>query len=343
MNTKTHIIVFRLSAMGDVAMTVPVIKNLVKQHPKAQITFVSKQFLQPLFEDIPNVTFFAAKVNNRHKGFLGLIRLYKDLNKNKPTHFADLHNVLRSKIVRGLFSFFSNAKIAKIDKGRKEKKALTRKENKVFKQLKSSHERYVDVFKKLGIQINLQSDSSKKAQLNTFNTQKLGSKEKKWIGIAPFAAFESKTYPLDLMEKVIQKLSNEDLQLFLFGGKADIETLEEFQSKYSNVISVAGQLNGLKNELNLIANLNVMLSMDSANAHLAAMQNTKTIILWGNTHPYAGFAPFNQPSDYSIVPDLKNYPLLPCSVYGNRTFEGYEDVMRSIEPEIIVDKVLEIL
>lgn len=339
---QPHIIVFRLSAMGDVAMTVPVLRAFIAQNPDVKITFVSKGFLKPLFEGLKNVDFFEAEVTTKHKGFSGLFQLYKELKALKPTHFADLHNVLRSKVVRFFFSLFTKIPVAQIDKGRAEKKALTRKENKIFKQLKTSHERYADVFRKLDFDVDLtKSVTVQKEVLNESNTAILGEKERKWIGIAPFAAFASKMYPLDAMEEVIQTLSEKGYQILLFGGKAEVAVLSQFEKQFENVICVAGKLGGLKNELNLISNVDLMLSMDSGNAHFAAMQGVKTITLWGNTHPFAGFAPFNQPKEYCILPDLEKYPLLPCSIYGNKTFEGYEDVMRSIDPETIVEKIEE--
>ena len=86
-----------------------------------------------------------------------------------------------------------------------------------------------------------------------------------------------------------------------------------------------------------------MLSMDSGNAHFAAMYGVPTVTLWGVTHPFAGFSPFNQPLENALIPDLKKYPKLPCSVYGNKVFEGYEDVMRSINPMSVVKKINDVL
>lgn len=326
--------------MGDVAMTVPVIQTFLKQHPNTKITFVSKSFLAPLFKGFKNLDFISVDTKKRHKGIIGLYRLFSDLKKLKPTHFADLHNVLRSKIVRLYFSLLSNVSIAKIDKGRKEKKALTRKKNKVFIQLKTSIERYKTVFNDLGFNIDLNKVKlSEKKILSDEITSIVGIKKNKWIGIAPFAAFNSKTYPLDLMKEVITSLSQKGFKILLFGGKPDIDILKTIETENKNVFSIAGKLNGLKNELDLISNLDLMLSMDSANAHLAAMQNIKTVTIWGNTHPYAGFAPYNQPKEHQIVPNLKKFPLLPCSIYGNKTLEGYENVMRSIAPTRIVEKI----
>ena len=148
-------------------------------------------------------------------------------------------------------------------------------------------------------------------------------------------------YPLDLIEEVISKLSiTNQYKIFLFGGgEKEINILNNLENKYQSIISAAGKLD-LTNELILIANLDCMLSMDSANAHLAAMQHVKTITLWGSTHPFAGFAPFNQPKENILLPDLKKYPNIPCSIYGNKVCDGYEDVMRSISPEKVVEKII---
>ncbi|TVZ56267.1 ADP-heptose:LPS heptosyltransferase [Lutibacter sp. Hel_I_33_5] len=338
-----HILVIRLSAMGDVAMSVPVIRALAEQHSDTKITILSKPFLKPLFNNINNVNFVSAEVEGKHKGIFGLFKLYKELKKSNITHIADLHNVLRSKIIRSLFKF-SKTSIAFIDKGRVEKKALTRINNKVFKQLKTSHQRYADVFEKLGFTVDItKSIKIIKPKLNSNILKTTGEKSQTWIGIAPFAAFASKTYPLDLLEKVISELCKNKYQLILFGGKNDVLVLEKIAEKYNNIISVASKLGGLENEINLISNLDVMLSMDSGNAHFAAMQNVKTVTIWGITHPFAGFSPFNQSKDYCILPDLEKYPNIPCSIYGNKVCKGYEDVMRSIPPEKIIKKIISII
>jgi len=342
MQHKEHLLIIRLSAMGDVAMTVPVIKSLVKQYPKLKITLVSKPFLEPLFEEIDNLTFFKADVNGRHKGFIGLFRLYKDTKKLGITKVADLHNVLRSKII-SLFYTLSFTPVKTIDKGRAEKKALTREHNKVFKQLKTSFERYADVFSKLGFDFSLQPVVKNEKPLHKSVINISGSKESNWIGFAPFAAFSGKTYPINLTKEVISKLAEKPSKILLLGGgKKEVNLLEEMATPYANVINIAGKLS-FKEELALISNLDLMLAMDSGNAHLAAIMGIKTVTLWGVTHPYAGFAPYGQPFDFCLLPDLKQYPKTPCSVYGNKVFEGYENIMATIKPETIVNKIEDVL
>jgi ADP-heptose:LPS heptosyltransferase len=328
--------------MGDVAMTVPVIRAMVAQSRSlgttVKITIVSRPFFKPFFDGIPNVDFFAVDVKERHKGFFGLLKLYSDLKKLNIDAVADLHNVLRSQIIRTLFSL-SGKKVAATDKGRAEKKALTRAEKKVFQPVKTMVERHVETFKKLGFSVDLSLPNfPEKAILSEEILSVSGKKNNyNWIGIAPFAQYESKVYPLDLMQKVIDNLAeNGNYKLFLFGGgKEETEKLNTLAKQRENIVVVAGKLK-FNQELQLISNLDVMLSMDSGNAHIAAMLGVKVITLWGATHPFAGFAPFNQPLENCITADREKYPLLPTSVYGNKKVEGYEDVMRSISVEKVV-------
>ncbi|MCV9929715.1 glycosyltransferase family 9 protein [Flavobacterium sp. LS1R49] len=330
----------RLSAMGDVAMTVPVLRTFVKQYPEVKLTVISRPFFKPFFDGIPNLTFFVFDDKERHKGFLGLVRLYKDLKKLHIDAFADLHNVLRSKIVRTFFAL-SGKKTAFVDKAREEKKALMRAENKIFKPLPTMFERHKKVFEELGFPLDLSNPVfPTKSILSQEIVDLIGDKYQKLIGIAPFAQYESKVYPLDLMQEVIAKLAeNKNYTILLFGGgKKEIEILDSLSKPYENVVNMAGKIK-FQQELQLISNLDVMLSMDSGNAHIAAMLGVKVISLWGATHPYAGFLPFNQKLEDALTSDRTKFPLLPTSVYGNKIVPGYEDVMRTISPERIVSSI----
>jgi ADP-heptose:LPS heptosyltransferase len=334
----------RLSAMGDVAMTVPVLRAFVKQYPEVKLTVISRPFFKPFFDGIPNLDFFAFDEKERHKGFAGLLRLFQDVRKLKIDAFADLHNVLRSKIVSLLFAL-SGKKRATVDKGREEKKELTRAENKIFKQLPTMFLRHAKVFEELGFPLDLSNATfPEKANLSAEILEIIGVQNQKLIGIASFAQYDSKVYPLDLMTEVITTLAqNQDYKILLFGGgKKEIEILDSLSQSFENVINMAGKIK-FQQELQLISNLDVMLSMDSGNAHIAAMLGVKVITLWGATHPYAGFLPFNQSLENALTSDRNQYPKLPTSVYGNKIVEGYEDAMRTISSKTVVEKIQQLL
>lgn len=324
--------------MGDVAMTVPVLRALTSQHPQVKVTVVTRALFKPFFEDIPNVEVYVADLKGKHKGILGLYKLLKELRALGFDVVADLHNVLRSKILK---LFFFGKKVIQINKGRAEKKALVSGE--AIKQLKTTHQRYADVFKTLGFPLELsQPDFPEPKSLPKAATDLGVDTTETLVGIAPFAAYDSKMYPLENMEVVISELSK-DYKIVLFGGgEQEIEVLNAFEAKYNNVISVAGKLD-FKDELALISNLELMLAMDSGNGHLAAMFGVKVITIWGVTHPFAGFVPFNQPEDFQLTADRSQYPKIPTSIYGNKYPEGYENAAGSVPVESIVSKVKSII
>ena len=340
MKRPHHILVLRLSALGDVAMTVPVLTVLAATYPKLKLTVVSRAFYKPLFEGIPSITFLEADVYGRHKG-VGLFKLASEAKSLGIDAVADLHSVIRSKLVVG-FLRLSGVKAFEIDKGRSEKKNLTKVKGRDFKPLKSTHQRYADVFEKLGFPIDLNTyQIPKKRSLSSNLSALIGSEPKKLIGIAPFAAFKSKMYPLDMMTEVISELDAiAKYKVFLFGGgKEETKLLQDIAAQFNDVTSVAGMFS-FEDELVLISNLDMMLSMDSGNGHLAALFNIPTITLWGVTHPYAGFAPFMQPEKNQLLASKKEYPLVPTSIYGNAFPHGYESAIASIPPELIVESIL---
>jgi ADP-heptose:LPS heptosyltransferase len=343
MAKPTHILVIRLSAMGDVAMAVPVLRVLAQTYPELKITVLSRPFFKPFFEDIPNLDFLEADVYGEHKRF-GLLKLANEAKDLGIDAVADLHNVIRSKIITKYLKF-KGIDTATIDKGRAEKKALIAAKGEAISQLKTTHQRYADVFEKLGFPLNLGKHiAPPKKRLSPKLNGLLGVESKKLIGIAPFAAHQSKMYPLSLMAEVIRELDETDkYRIFLFGGgKKEIKLLKEMEIPFANVTNVAGKLS-FEEELALISNLDLMLSMDSGNGHLAAMYGVPVVTLWGVTHQFAGFVPFNQPDNNQLLSDRKEYPLIPTSIYGNKFPKGYDEAMKTISPETVVQKVRELL
>ncbi|MGB5497763.1 MAG: glycosyltransferase family 9 protein [Maribacter sp.] len=344
MGKTKHLLVIRLSAMGDVAMTVPVLKSLLDSYPNLKITILTKEFLKPIFEGLERVTVHVAEVSDTHKGIVGLWKLYKELQTLQLDAVADLHNVLRSNVLKQFFRL-GGTPFAQIDKGRKEKKALTAEKNKVFAPLKSTHQRYVEVFNQLGYPFSLPDASFlDKKTLSDKILGIVGKDTRKWLGISAFAAFSGKMYPLHLMRQVVQKLNNtHKYKIFLFGGGAkEKEYLELWENEFQECINMVGKCS-FDEELALISNLDLMLSMDSGNAHLAAMYRVPVITLWGVTHPYTGFYPYGQDLDNALLSNRSIFPLIPTSIYGNKVPKGYEKVMETIDPTTIFNKVDQLL
>ncbi|WP_440879798.1 glycosyltransferase family 9 protein [Tenacibaculum sp. C7A-26P2] len=341
--SRKHILVIRLSSMGDVAMTAPVIQALTKQNSNIKVTVLTRPFFAPFFKDIQGVSVFCSDFKNHHKGFLGLLKLYNELINLKIDFVVDLHNVLRSKVLIALFRF-NGYTCHQIDKARKDKKKLTSKDpNKKLKPLKTTHERYADVFRKLGYTIDLsESYPISKKMIPELISKKV--KEKKLIGIAPFAAYESKSLPISKLHELIKSLSTTDnISILLFGGGDEQKDIFESITKdYKNTFSCVGKVS-FKEELDVISNLNVMISVDSGNGHIAALYDVPVITIWGVTHPFLGFTPYKQPDCNQIIPDLKKFPLIPTSVYGKDYPKTYLNCFETIQISEVSHRVREYL
>lgn len=343
-----HILIIRFSAMGDVAMTVPVVYSLASQYPQLRITVLSRGYARPFFEDLaPNVGFMEADVKHEYHGIKGLNALYRRLAAKNFTAVADFHNVLRSSYLRMRFNV-DRVSVAHIDKHRSGRRRLIDENSKVLEQQPTSFQNYADVLSELGYPVELKFTSIFPPEGGNINMllAVIGPKKsyQKWIGIAPFAAHQGKIYPENLMEQVIKELISKypQARIFLFGrGSHEYETLNLWANKYPSCVNVADKLEGIPQEMILISHLDIMISMDSANMHLASCVNVPVISVWGATHPYAGFMGWGQDYDNAVQLDI---PCRPCSIYGNKPcLRGDYVCLKNIPPEQIVDRVRIIL
>lgn len=341
---KEHLLVIRFSALGDVAMTVPVVYALAQQYPDVRITVLSRNFARPLFDDLlPNINFMEADLKREYRGITGLNSLYRRLLAKQFTAIADLHSVLRSSYLRMRFNL-DHYKVAHIDKHRKDRRRITSSSNKQLIQLPTSFQNYADVFTRLGYPVNVQFRSIFSEDGGDMNllpeSLPRPTVGQPCIGIAPFAAHEGKIYPVRLMEQVVEQLlaKHPDTRIYLFGkGQREDETFPKWCAAHPQCVYVSQHLNNLRDELILMSHLQVMVSMDSANMHLASLVATPVVSVWGATHPFTGFMGWNQNPENAIQIPLE---CRPCSIYGQKPcLRGDYACMRNIAPEQIVNRV----
>jgi ADP-heptose:LPS heptosyltransferase len=341
MTTPQRILVIRLSAMGDVAMCVPVLLAFKRANPQVEIVTLSRKQTNQILSQINGITVVEIRLLEVHKGISGIYKLAKELQKHNITAIADLHNVLRSKILR---FFMTGTKKAALDKGRDARNKLIN-DPAFFEQLPHTTERYADVFRKLGYEITLDcTEFLPKIPIDKSVVQLLTNQTVKRIGIAPFAAHKPKSLTVVRAQELVQAVSSipQVEVLLLGGGDREIQALESMAAKATNVISLAGKID-FKSQLSAIANLDCMIAMDSGNGHLAAMYGVPVVTIWGNTHPYAGFAPYAQPNENQIIADRAIYPRAPTSIFGNKELEGYTTATDSFPMKQVLERVAAIL
>jgi len=323
-------------------MTVPVIKELLNEYPDLQITFVSRPLHAALFKDIERLHFYPINTDD-YKGVFGIQKMAKEISKAVDFDaVADLHNVLRTKLLRVFLATKSNP-VAVIGKGRTAKSKLTAKNKKEFKPLKLTVQRYADVFNDIGLPFDLINELEQNIQpLNDRLLIALGQKKSNWVGIAPFARHKGKRMPFSKAETVIESLSKlPNMKIMLFGGgKLESEKLQSIADDFRNVYNIAGKFK-LADELDLMSHLDVMVSMDSANMHMASLMGVPVVSVWGATHTHAGFLGYGQTTTDSVQSDLG---CRPCSVFGDKEcWRGDYACLHQINEEEILIKVSNII
>jgi ADP-heptose:LPS heptosyltransferase len=343
-----HALVIRSSAMGDVILTVPVLKMVLRENPDLRITMITNELFKPFFNGIERLSFVCPDFKDKHKGIRGLTKFVIQLNTNHNFDvIIDLHSVLRSVYMRFLYKL-KGVPIFSINKGREEKKRLIMRRK--FQRLKHVTDRYIDVFKSAGLKTTeVEEDyivptNGANEALDLFLNKSKIKKKTMWIGIAPFAKHETKIWPTNNFYKLMEIINDfHEVKFFMFGGgEKEHIIINSFTKNFPNVVNMVGRIT-LKQEIALIDRLDFMITMDSANMHLASLLGKKVISIWGATHPYFGFSPVNQRAEFSIQIPLPDLKCRPCSVYGNTKCKNKSKFkcLYDITPDHVYEKLVE--
>lgn len=333
-------LLLRLSSLGNVAMTVPVVASLSRRYPNDRFVVVAKKPLAAMFYGMDNVVYHEA--NFRTGGLGSVLALFHELRAYHVDAVIDLQDVLRTRLLR-LFFRLHGVKTYTVHYGRAQKRALTLTGHKGVDPLPTEFSRYQDVLREAGLQTDndfacLPINEEARQQVK----ERFGEPqaEEQWIGIAPFAKSKSNMLPYHLTKELIQYYSRQTgTRVYLFGaGVIECEMLRQWASIFPNVVSVAGLL-PLEQELELMRNLRVMICMDSANQHLSSLVGLRAVSIWCGTHHKMGFYGWKQdPADRLEIDDLA---CRPCSVHGTNKCKNHHYACRQIPAQRIIDKVNE--
>ena len=339
-----NVLVMRFSALGDVAMTIPVLYPMCKANPETRFIMATKKWPASMFQDRPeNLEVVGIDVREEYKGLHGLIKLTSLLRREYNIDaVADLHNVLRTRVIDILMKL-RGIPVAHLDKERGRRRSLI-SHKQGAQPVTSTHERYRNVFHRL----NLDSPDNftrlydgKPLPTSPIVLEK--EPGQRWIAIAPFSAHQGKSYPLGLMAQVVAELSQrENYWIFLMGGgKAEKIALRGIARSNKQVTSMAEIKHGFIDEFALLGKCDIMLTMDSANMHLASLLGLRAITIWGATSPACGFLGYGQDADCDIQLDMD---CKPCSIYGERECR-YHDYrcLKNISPDAIASHVIDLL
>ena len=232
------------------------------------------------------------------------------------------------------------AKIARLDREKPKRRALVN--HKSNEPVTPIHERYRRVFRQLGLEAPdnfTRLYEGREWPVSPIVPVK--EEGQRWIAISPFSSHRQKAYPLELMEQVIAQLcQHENYRIFLIGGgKPEKIALRPIARKYKNVISMAEVKHTFIDEYALLGKCDLMLTMESANMHLASLVDLQAMTIWGPTSPACGYLGYNQMVEDDIQLDMD---CRPCSITGDKPCKyGDFPCLKNIKPETIAQHVIE--
>ncbi len=359
---STTVLVMRLSALGDIAMTVPALYPVCRANPDVRFVLLTQPWPATMMIEAPeNLVIETVDVRGDRMGFWAMWRLAGRLNeKYNFTHVADLHSVIRTWAV-DLRLRLAGCRVARIDKGHAEKRDRIR--GRRHDQLKTTVERYREVLCSVLPPRPLLKEGEQGPDTTFHPLLQEGegggqgdgggptsspivpekAAGERWIAVAPFSQHRGKEYPLKSMEQVIDRLAAiPGVHIFLLGGgKQEKLALRPIAHRLKNATSLAEVKHTLADELQLMARCDVMVSMDSANMHLASLVGLTVVSVWGATHPHCGFMGYGQSNDNAVQRD--DLDCRPCGVYGENKCRYGDYRCLDIDPQRIVDRVTKVL
>jgi ADP-heptose:LPS heptosyltransferase len=292
----------RFSSIGDIVLTTPVMRCLKEQYPDTEIHFATKKQFKNLLENNPYID----------KVFLledSLSNLLKSLESEHYDFIIDLHNNLRTSIIKlrlGLFGKTPLANIKSFDKLNFKKWLLV---NLKINRMPDLHivDRYMQTVKFLGVKndnkgLDFFIDENSKIPL-PFG--------ERFIAFAIGGQHFTKKLP---NHRIIETCKNLNQNIILLGGKEDAQNGDEIANAVGEgVVNMAGKLT-LQESAYIVSQSKAVITHDTGLMHIASALKKRVISIWGNTVPEFGMYPYL--TDYQIV-ENKNLSCRPCSKIGH--------------------------
>lgn len=322
------VLFIRFSSLGDVLLTTPIIRTFRTHFSDAEIHFLTKKQFAPLLEYNPNIDELI-RYDAENESMLQLIIR---LQKEHYTHIIDLHDKLRSALIKR----FVKGKVITYKKKHEYRKSLLKDRN--LLPISSTVDLYASVLENF----NLHPDKRKLDFFLPENEKAIAESllqktKKKIITISPGASWFTKQYPTEYYKKIIQHfLDNYDARIVIIGTEQEKNLTAELASVSEHEILNLGGRTTLIESAIIIKHSDLFISGDCGPMHIAAALEVPQIAIFGPTHPKLGFAPLNPNAEVLTL----NLDCSPCSLHGNKSCpKGHFKCMKDLSPEMVIQKI----
>ncbi len=289
--------VIRLSSLGDVVLSSAVLQPLYERG--FDITYITFKPFGELFKKDYRISNLIEVSKENLKG-LKQIKNFSE-NLKELDLILDIHSNLRTFLI----SKFSQVPTLKYNKKSLKRRMFTNTFLKKFVNLEGYNvvNAYLKPLEKLGIKGNYRP----KIILDENDFPKINLPDD-FIAIGTGARYQSKVYPY--FKDVIDLLQKDGENIVLIGSAED---KKKDRNVYKNVIDLRGKLS-LRESAAVLSKAKLTISNDSAIAHISRAVKTKVLVIYGATHPFLGFYPFEDEGNYMYA----NLKCQPCDLHGKK-------------------------
>jgi heptosyltransferase-2 len=317
------ILILRLSSIGDIVLTTPIVRCIYRQFPGVEIHFVTKITFKSILDYNPYV-------HKVHVFGNDISELSETLGGENFDLLIDLHKNLRSRKLKQLL------KVKSITFDKINLKKFLAVNFKMLNRLPKKHivDRYFEALKPIGLEndgYGLDYFISEKDKVDV--TQWLPAENKKFVVLVIGGSYTTKKIPIN---KLIEICSFLTLPIILVGGKEDQGTGEQLKQLFPGVIDTSGRYN-FNQSASLIQQCEWVISSDTGMMHIASAFKKKIISLWGNTIPAFGMAPY-MPQPENVILEIEGLECRPCSKLGYKGCPlGHFKCMNTIDVSLVKD------
>ncbi len=320
------ILVIRLSSIGDVILTTPVLKAFKEKYPEAVIDFLVLDKFKDSIEGVPFVDNIILFNKERNDGLRNMEKFGKELKKNGYDYIFDLHSKIRSKVI----SKNIGVKTFTYRKRSWWKTLLVKMKLIKYKVDNTIVKNYFGAFKDFNLEYegeDIYFAFSEKDEIY---------KEYEGLPVmAPGASKNTKKWTKEgfgeLANLIYEKSGKKTV---LIGGKEDIELCSEIDKiSGGHTINMAGKLS-LKQSGALLSKALFLVTNDSGPFHIARGVKCKTFVIFGPTSPEM----FDFGNNTILID--KNIKCSPCSLHGDKECpKGHFDCMKQITGKEVFDTI----
>jgi len=339
MSEEKKILVIQTAFPGDAILTLPFIQELKRKRPEYLIDVLCIPSTLEIFAASPYVnSAIPFDKKGKQKSIMAFIRSIKQLRSNDYEIVYSPHRSLRSAIIalnlsaKETYGFensslkFAFKKTVKYDPTAHE----------VKRNLEFIGDDYSPDKWKIIPEIIVSAESKNKVQ-QFFSENEID----KFITIAPGSVWETKKYPVEYYNRIIEHFMNRKYQIILVGGIKDKILCEDLKKDYGEVVhSVAGNFS-FTETIELLKSTSLLISNDSAPTHLGMCADIPVLTIYCSTVPQFGFYPYNKKSDYTSFDDLI---CKPCGIHGfSKCPLDTFDCAKLLVPNLVIEKAEKLL